>query len=364
MEISPVGFVGRVPIRNIWLLMLYASDIYRIRGMGYYGVEENPDDIPDLIAELLVGTVERRLMRNLSAGYRMTDAITSRVRGRIDLLRTESHQLLRRAKVACHYEELTIDTPRNRYVRAALQRLTQIVRTDRIRIKCSALSARLTALGVTGPKPELIELSTETFGRNDVADKTMISLARLAFDLALPLESSGVYALNATEREERWLQKLFERAVGGFYSQALERSVWNVQCGKKLTWNIADKTSAIDDIMPSMKTDIFLENKASNNWIIIDTKFTDIVTSGWYREKSLKSGYVYQIYAYLRSQENQDIPPSMNSTGILLHPVIDTIYDEAIILDGHRIRFMTVNLAGKATEIRSDLLKCVVLNTA
>ena len=51
----------------------------------------------------------------------------------------------------------------------------------------------------------------------------------------------------------------------------------------------------------------------SGRRIVIDTKFTSIVTAGWYREETLRSGYVYQIYAYLRSQVGRGdtllIPP-------------------------------------------------------
>ena len=28
------GFIGRIPVRNLWLLMLYASDLFRTRGTG------------------------------------------------------------------------------------------------------------------------------------------------------------------------------------------------------------------------------------------------------------------------------------------------------------------------------------------
>ena len=35
--------VGRIPVRNVWLLMLYASRLYReIPGSRRYAVEENP----------------------------------------------------------------------------------------------------------------------------------------------------------------------------------------------------------------------------------------------------------------------------------------------------------------------------------
>ena len=61
---------------------------------------------------VLAHAVEERLRRNLSSGFREREAELIRVRGRIDLLNTERHQLLARGKVACRFEELTIDTPR------------------------------------------------------------------------------------------------------------------------------------------------------------------------------------------------------------------------------------------------------------
>ena len=64
-EAAP-GYVGRIPVRNLWLLMLYASDLFRIRGTGNVGLEGSPDELPDLVAELLAHAVERRQRRHLS----------------------------------------------------------------------------------------------------------------------------------------------------------------------------------------------------------------------------------------------------------------------------------------------------------
>ena len=122
-SISYIG-ASNIPVRNIWLLMLYASDLYRhTRDERITSIEENPDDISDLVAEILAGSVERRIRRNMSFAYQSKDAVLSRLRGRVDLLRTERGQLLRRGKIACRFDELTIDTPRNRFVRAALTRI-------------------------------------------------------------------------------------------------------------------------------------------------------------------------------------------------------------------------------------------------
>ena len=49
----------RIPVRNIWLLLLYASDLYcRMDDSKLAGVEENPDDLPDLVAEILTYEVD------------------------------------------------------------------------------------------------------------------------------------------------------------------------------------------------------------------------------------------------------------------------------------------------------------------
>lgn len=104
------GRIGRIPVRNLWLLMLYASDLFRDLEKAKVTVEDNPDEIPDLVAEILCRRVERRIQRNLSYGYQSRDAVLGRMRGRIDLLKTERHRLLERGKVACRFHELTIDT--------------------------------------------------------------------------------------------------------------------------------------------------------------------------------------------------------------------------------------------------------------
>jgi 5-methylcytosine-specific restriction enzyme subunit McrC len=108
-----------------------------------------------------------------------------------------------------------------------------------------------------------------------------------------------------------------------------------------------------------MQTDIVLENPTMQKQIVIDTKFNSIVTSGWYREEALRNAYLYQIYTYIRSQENLNDPLSMNATGRLLHPSIGQTVDKIVNIQGHDFRFAIVELASPANEIRKQLLKLV-----
>ncbi|MCA0212104.1 MAG: 5-methylcytosine-specific restriction endonuclease system specificity protein McrC [Proteobacteria bacterium] len=351
------GYIGRIPVRNLWLLMLYASDLFRTRGIGNVGLEDNPDDLPDLVAEILAHAVEVRQRRRLNLGYRSRDAVLNRVRGRIDVLNTERHRLLDRGLVACRFDELTIDTPRNRFVRAALETISRIVQREDVSHRCRSLASGMKAMGVSGDAPTRAQMSTDRFGRNDADDRFMVAAAKLAFDLALPTEMAGTNVLTLPDREVTWVRRLFEKAVGGFYDVALQPQGWRVRCGGTLGWQIEQKSSGIDKILPTMRTDVVLDHAPSGRRIVIDTKFTSIVTSGWYREETLRSGYVYQIYAYLRSQVGRGDPLAVCASGLLLHPSIGEAVDETVVIQGHGIRFATVDLTGSAGELRSQLLR-------
>ena len=360
-SLGAAGYIGRIPVRNLWLLMLYASDLFRTRGSGKVGLEDSPDDLPDLVAEILARAVEVRQRRHLSLGYRSRDAVLNRVRGRIDLLTTERHQLLARGLVACRFAELTVDTPRNRFVRAALETVSRVVRRKDVAHRCRSLASGMKAMGVSGNPPTRVEMSADRFGRHDAGDRFMVAAAKLAFDLALPTETAGTNVLSLPDREVTWVRKLFERAVGGFYDTVLSPQGWRVQCGGTLRWQVEQKTSGIEKILPTMRTDVVLDHPSTGRRIVIDTKFTSIITSGWYREETLRSGYVYQIYAYLRSQVGRGDSLADCASGLLLHPSVGDAVDEVVAIQGHSIRFATVDLSASAAEIRSQLLGCVNL---
>ena len=113
--------------------------------------------------------------------------------------------------------------------------------------------------------------------------------------------------------------------------------------------------------MPQMQTDIVLDGPPADEHghghrIVIDTKFTSILKTGRSGSQGLKSGYIYQMYAYLRSQESDSDPGSLDSSGLLLHPSVGEDVDESAVIQGHRIRFATVDLAADSTAIRAQLI--------
>ncbi|MGO9430489.1 5-methylcytosine restriction system specificity protein McrC, partial [Rhodoblastus sp.] len=267
---------------------------------------------------------------------------------------TESRQLLSRGEVFCRYEELTVDTPRNRLVRAALELMARLVRNKELTRQCRALGATLGRAGVGGSRPSRSELATDQIGRNDAADRFMIALAHLAFDLALPTEEAGTTPLVAPDREEAWVRRLFEKAILGFARVDLEPLGWSVRGGIPLEWQLSSASAGLSAVLPRMVTDIVLDAPDARRRLIIDTKFTSILGTGRFGDASLKSGYLYQMYAYLRSQEGRDRRWDA-SAGLFLHPAIGSQLQEHVVIQSHSITFVTVDLGGHSTAIRNDL---------
>ena len=349
---------GKIPIRNVWLLTLYASDFYsrQAGGTGGFAGEDAPEDIPDLVGEFLADAVEKRLSDALTCRYAPAVEELSRVRGKIDLLRTEQRKLLERGKIACRVERFTADTPRNRLVRAALERLAEKARPV-LALRCARLAAKLRRRGIGGGRPSRAEFSAERFGQQDRADAIMVSAARLLFDLRLPMTVSGNHFFVSSHADMQLIRRLYEKAVAGFYNVMAVPFGWSVYPGVWQDWQISRHSPRAREIFPKMQLDIRLDHRESARRIIIDTKFNELTIKTLYHRERLRSHYVYQMYAYLRSQEKTDDSMSGSAQGILLHPSVDgTLADEYVTIQGHIIRFATVNLAGSTGEIRERLI--------
>lgn len=346
-----------VPIRNVWLLQLFASSLYRSSGAGLVAVEENPEDLPELVARILAEEVTVRLHTGLSVGFRQTTRAVHRVRGRINVLTTERHQLLRRGQVDCTFDEIVTDTPANRLAKAALERAAVLVpREPRYR----SLALQLGAAGVRGPCPPLNAVPAMRRQRLLTHDRLMVAAAELLLTLAMPTTDAGGRMLPLPSLEDGYLRKLFEHAAYGFYRHRLTPDGWTVRHGQRLRWDISDASPGMMAVLPGMQVDVVLEHADSAGAprrIVIDTKFTSVTKQGHYRHATLASGDVYQIYAYLMSQDVRE--PKAKSEGLMLHPTVGDHLDEEVVIQGHRIRFATVDLVASPRTLANELLAAI-----
>lgn len=347
-----------IPVRNLWMLLVYASDLARFLDRFDTHLDDDAE-LPDLLARLLIMVVERRLRRSLSRGYRAKSEDLARVRGRIDWLTTETGMLLQRGRVACRFEELTHDTPRNRLVRAALEAMRSRLGNRLLANDCGRLARELHQMGVSTGRPTRSEISRDQIARHDDDDRMMVKVAELALDLVLPGEGTGVERATRLDHDEELLRRIFEKAVAGFFRHELHgKDGWRIQSQAGLYWQAEEPTPGIAALLPSMAADIVLQQGQSRR-IILDTKFASIVTARRYGGESLKSAHLYQLYAYLRSQAGRGDTLADRAEGLLLHPALDHHVDEAVTIQGHRVRFLTIDLTGSMSQLRAALLDAV-----
>jgi 5-methylcytosine-specific restriction enzyme subunit McrC len=146
---------------------------------------------------------------------------------------------------------------------------------------------------------------------------------------------------------------LYEAAVRGFYASLLP-APWKVATGGTYQhWPLTDATEGLKTFLPVMKTDTLLQTPSRR--IIVETKFADALKSIHYGASKLSEKHIYQLYAYVQSQHGRD-ELSYTAEGVLLYPVVAQALDESATIQGHRYRFLTVDLAGSAAEIRTRLL--------
>lgn len=366
-----------IPVRNIWLLLLYAFPYLKDEHLlpnKRVKWEDPPAEICVLVARLLCREVQLRLRRQLNRDYLPTEAVLTRLRGRIDLLATERRQLLRQGRIACRFHNFTIDTPRNRFVRSALERMeAQLLRlasdrrltsqmkqhtTDFAKLS-RQLSRLMHEMGVLAPAPAPDAPALENFGRHDSVDRPMVELAKLAHSLALPTEEIAEPSARHPDipipeitQDPAWLRKIFEKAVLGFFSLDAETQNWQTKSDRR-KWPFDPERSSdrIPELLPEMVTDIVLTDQQRGKQIVIDTKFTNILSKGQRGGEKFKRDHMFQIYAYImsRSQDTTD------AEGVLLYPTINQELDEHATIQQRRFRFLTINLADDSDKITEQL---------
>ena len=169
----------------------------------------------------------------------------------------------------------------------------------------------------------------------------------------MPTESEGDNHLPMLDHDALVLYKIYERFVSNFYRIHLQG--WDVFAQKRLEWH----EKQANKYLPSMKPDLVLQERSSSILIILDTKFTahSFLENQWGKE-IFDSAHLYQLYAYLKSQEHLS-DAHRTGTGILLYPVIHNSFSERIELQDHIMRVESIDLAAPWQAIESRLLGLV-----
>lgn len=230
-----------------------------------------------------------------------------------------------------------------------------LIEDEKLKIRCQKIISHFNTLKIG--QSTHYDFKADYFDRSGTQDRYLLTLCRLIFKMAIPTEQAGVQSAEQINKTDTWLRQLFEKATIGFARVNLPASRWKISSGKQLSWQQESASNHINKFLPDMQTDLIIEHTACQHRMIIDTKCTSIVRQSRSKKDKFKSEHIYQLYAYLRSQENTTDAPSCHATGMLLYPAIDENINEHVIIQNHTIRFSTINLQEDSKLIRKNLLR-------
>ena len=345
-----------IPVRNLWLLMLYASELFADHAdIRQAGLEASPDDLLDLVAEVLVDATEHRLHRPLSRRHLTHRDDLTRVRGRIDHLQTHERSLLARGRVACRYDDLSVDHLLNRVIVSALTAAERGCTDPALRERAAAAHRTFSWSGVSDRAVSTVEAASLVLGRNDEAERRCVSAARLLLQMSLLTEDAGSERAITPRRDiARW-RKLYETAVRGFFHAVLPEP-WQVRLSQEQhRWPLQSASEGMAQLMPTMETDVVLRRPGQR--IIIETKFTSPTSvHAQFGTPAFKRDHLFQLQTYLTTLTRV---PGEELAGVLMYPQVDNPVDMNATVGEHTIRVKTVDLAGSNAKIRNELMSVV-----
>ncbi len=348
----------RIPVRNAWYLLLYAWDLAQYRGHSSADAESAPN-LLGLLARILASATRILLRRQLGRAFAIRSQTIRGLRGRLELATSLKLLTFQRGAAHCTFSELSVDTPKNRILRATLQRLASDPRLSHPDVnKQASLRHELRTLVRVMEDVAAVPISSADFrclqlGQNDRDYALPLAICALVHRLEMPIESAGDHVMFALLRDEIAFHQLFEHFVRNFFRIHLpdchvspESLMWPDEYGCEL--------------VPAMRTDVTITTKASpRRRLVVDTKYyASALGVSVHGSEKFKSDNLYQIYAYLRTQEHRS-DSHRNAAGMLIYPTTSYELNECMAVQGHRIRIATVNLSDRWEEIENRLINLI-----
>lgn len=356
----PVPGIDRnaISVRNAWYMLVYAWDLAQYANR-WKGDAEKAPNLLGLLARVLVDATEALLRKDLARSFRTTEDEIRGLRGKLHVSDSLRRQSFLKGRSVCSFSELSIDNPRNRLIRSTLSRLggdariaraarVEDVRDLRYRIGCVVRDME----GVRIGQIHASDFRRLQLTRNDEPYRLPLAICALIRRLEIPMECEGDAALTALLRDKIKFCNVFERFVRNFYRLTL------IDCEVK-----SETLKWWDDLgceyVPDMITDISINWRSIDKRVIIDTKYyREYLVSQFGGNPKFQSDHLYQLYAYLRTQEHLG-GRYREAAGILLYPSSPD-FSAQMKVQGHRLRIETIDLGAEWPAIEARLRDIVL----
>ena len=241
----------------------------------------------ETLLEFLVGVFADRLLaavrRGLPHRYRLRQEDLPLLRGKLDIRRQIARHVVRPDLLACSFDELSVDTPLNRVLKAAVMRLRSVTRHAANARRLAELSARFEFVGESpDPLREPVELD-----RTNIAIHRLYAWSRLFLSGDWQSTTTGA---NAGVALLFPMNDLFETFVGRVMRSVLAPGSTRLQHSGRYA------LTARDQSVFALRPDIVVDSDT-----VIDTKWKTLDPDD--RVVGVEQSDVYQMLAYAHAYE-------------------------------------------------------------
>ena len=296
--------MSNIPIQNIYYLLCYAWNKLEEKDLVEVAAEESPD-LLNLLARVLLNGTKTLLKRGLAQQYLTETEIYQGVKGKLEVDQSLRKNLFQKGLAVCEYDELSVDILANQVLKTTLQNLYKMEGLEaNLRHEIKSVIWRMsevTEISMTDGVFKQVRIN-----RNNSFYDFLLNISELIYQNLLPNQEKGHFKFKDFLRDERQMARLFEEFIRNFYKiEVPEAKVYR----EDLRWKMSGENNAF---LPKMQTDISI--KLGDRKLIIDAKYYTETLQKYYDSKKIHSQHLYQLFAYLKNQENPQ------AEGILIYP--------------------------------------------
>ena len=335
-----------IRVRNLFHMLAYAFSA--LTEQGYRAVAtEDFDNAAELCAAILERGVSLQLKRGLGQEYVSRTEARSCLRGTIKVTESVKSQAVWRRQLVCSYDEFSVDTTMNRVIKATVALL---VRADISRARKKSLKKLMVFFAdVRDIDLHRVDWNMR-FDRNNRTYRMLMAVCWLVVKGLLQTQSDGATRMMDFFDEQR-MSRLYEKFILEYYRREHPRLRARASF---VEWALDD---GMMDGLPAMRSDITLS--ARGRVLIIDAKYYAATMQRNFDKRSVHSGNLYQIFAYVKNKQAalERAGESVEVSGMLLYAATDEEVqpDFTYRMSGNQIGVRTLDLDRPFEEIRAQL---------
>lgn len=334
-----------IKIDNVYYMLSYAYRDMKPLERDMFDAESF-DNVADLLAAILARGINDQIKRGIQKDYKLVDDTLRSPKGKINVSKTISKQLMRNKQVLCEFDEYTQDILMNQILKTTAQIL---VKSDDVRIehkknlkRCLQYFGEVSYINITK-----ITWSDLKFHGNNTSYRFLINICYFIIK-GLIMSPNGDSIKLKRFIDDQQMSRLYEKFLLEYFKKHFPDFKVTASF---IEWQTDD---GIIDLLPQMKSDVMIEYKGMT--MIIDAKYygKSMQSNQYSERKTILSNNLYQIFTYVKNKDKGNL---WAVKGMLLYARTDEAVtpNEKYEMSGNTIYVRTLDLNCNFNRIERQL---------